>query len=90
MKNDTNDTSGSELLGKYFYSMKDEKIHWQGKITGRPEPGIYLVILFSWLDGSPNVQKLIKIEDMGDWLFYDNADDARFDHEQGIASRLSA
>ena len=78
----------SSLLDRYFHSVENEKIGWQGVIVGNPEPGWYLVQLFGWLDGSPNVQRLIKLESMREWLFYDDFEMMEFSIEYGVASRM--
>ena len=78
----------SSLLDRYFHSVENEKIGWQGVIVGNPEPGWYLVQLFGWLDGSPNVQRLIKFESMREWLFYDDFEMMEFSIEYGVASRM--
>ena len=78
----------SSLLDRYFHSVENEKIGWQGVIVGNPEPGWYLVQLFGWLDGSPNVQRLIKLESMREWLFYDDFEMMEFSIEYGGASRM--
>jgi len=75
----------SALLGRFFHSVEDGKIGWQGSIVGNPEPGWYLVQLFGWLDGSPNVQRLMRIEDMREWLFYDDTEMMQFSYDHGVA-----
>lgn len=75
----------TNLVGQYFHSLKDGKIHWQGLVIGNPEPGWYLLQLYEWLGGSPNVQQLKRIEEMSDWLFYDSAEDLQFSHDSGLA-----
>jgi hypothetical protein len=76
------------LLGRYFHSIEKERLSWQGIIVGNPEPGWYLVQLFSWLDGSPNVQLLVKFESMHDWLFYDDSEMMQFSCNHGYARKL--
>ena len=78
----------SSLLGRYFHGVENEKIGWQGVIVGNPEPGWYLVQLFSWLDGSPNVQRLIQFESMREWLFYDDFETMEFSMEHGFAKKM--
>ena len=73
------------LFGRFFHSVEDGKIGWQGSIVGNPEPGWYLVQLFGWLDGSPNVQRLMRIEDMREWLFYDDTEMMQFSYDHGVA-----
>lgn len=65
----------NSLIGKYFNSFdSDGKLRWQGVVSCRIEEGIYLVSTFSWLDGKAcEYYKIIKIEEMLDWIFYDNS-----------------
>jgi len=79
----------NKLIGNQFYSLNEGgKIHWQGKIIDEPKTGFYLVQLFSWLDGSPTIRKIIKFEDMTNWLFYPDFESAELDYICGTASRL--
>lgn len=81
-----NNSKSTPLVGQYFHSLDaNGKVHWQGVVIGNPEPGWYLLQLFEWLGGSPNVQRLAKIEDMATWLFYDSSEDLIFSWEEGVA-----
>ncbi len=75
------------LVGQYFHSLgkDDGKVEWQGVIIGNPEPGWYLVQLFEWLMGEPNVRRLVRIEDMADWLLYEDAKSMKFSWDKGLA-----
>jgi hypothetical protein len=35
--------------------------------------------------GEPNVRRLVRIEDMGNWLFYENAEAMQVSYEEGCA-----
>ena len=68
------------IKGKYFHTFKrsekaDRKeIAWQGCVMDYdPEKSLALVLLFSWLDGTPNGQYLKKVTD--DWVFYATNDE---------------
>lgn len=62
------------LVGSFFHSKTDEgKIQWQGCVVAEPSAGYYLVELFSWVMGESTEQRLIRIEDMAEWSFYDDA-----------------
>ena len=77
------------LVGKYFHSIDENgEMMWQGKIEGSPSDSLYLIQLFSWLDGCATEQKMVKLEDMIDWLFYDNHDDFVDSYNHGTASKL--
>jgi hypothetical protein len=74
------------LIGQCFHSLDEEKqIQWQGQVIGNPEPGLYLVQLFEWMWGNPSVRRLMKIEDMLDWLFYENAGAMNESYAHGLA-----
>lgn len=74
-----------ELVGKWFHSLEDGKIKWQGRIIDEPKENMYQVELFSWLFGESTGYKLIDIDDMKGWLFYDTNADMKFSREYGIA-----
>jgi len=75
------------LLGEYFHSIgKDTgKVEWQGVVIGNPEPGWYLLQLFDWVMGEPNLRRLVRIEDMEHWLFYRDTETMNFSYQQGTA-----
>jgi hypothetical protein len=75
----------TELVGQFFHSIKDGQVHWQGSIIGNPEPGWYLLQLYEWGFGQPNVQRLVKIEDMAGWLFYDTTEGMQYSYDHGVA-----
>ena len=58
------------LVGKYFHSIKDGKVDWQGKVLSELPDHKYLVQLFSWLDGAPTNQEIVGLDDMDNWRFY--------------------
>lgn len=60
------------LVGSFFHS--DVQHGWQGCVVGEPSPGVYLVELFSWIDGGSTEQRLVRLDDMSKWVFYDTAD----------------
>lgn len=84
-------TNQNPLVGKFFHQIEpnsdDDKFHigWQGVIIGNPEPGIYMAQLFDWLAGQESAIRLVKIEDMKLWMFYNNADEMNHSYEHGSA-----
>lgn len=79
------------LVGQFFHTFgQDKKIEWQGYVIGRPEPGIYLVQLFSWLDGGETSRRLVPITKMSDWLFYPDCQAMKFSMDHGEAYTLDA
>ena len=75
----------SALIGRYFHSIDAGQVNWQGKVISHPEPNWYVVQLFDWIVGEPNVQRLVKIEQMNGWLFYENSEQMQFSYEHGTA-----
>lgn len=73
------------LVGRWFHSLENGKISWQGVVLGSPEPGIYLVQTFEWFTGDPGVCHLIRIEDMTSWLFYLDNEGMKYSYEHGAA-----
>lgn len=59
------------LVGKYFHSVEEGKINWQGKILAELPGSMYQIQLFSWLDGGATSQRLVTLADMRNWLFYE-------------------
>ena len=88
MTTDTKSSSKTRnpLQGQFFHSVnQDGVVEWQGEIIGNPEPGWYLVQLFEWVCGEPNVRRFVRIDEMRTWLFYESADSMRFSYEHGVA-----
>lgn len=64
--------AASPLVGKWFHSVEGETIKWQGEILAKINDGLFLVQLFSWISGDITEQKLVRLEDMLNWYFYDS------------------
>lgn len=65
---------------------RDMKRIWrQGIIIGNPESNYYLVEYFSWIDGNPATQEIVKFCDMNDWFFYDDDERMKHSYKYGIA-----
>jgi hypothetical protein len=54
-------------------------------VIGNPLPGWYLLQLYEYLIGEPNIMKLVKIEDMAGWIFYLDCEEMKFSYEHGAA-----
>jgi hypothetical protein len=78
----TNDTG---IVGRFFHTLKEGQIFEQGEVISRPEPGWYLVTVFDWLTGDPYVCRLVRLEDMTEWFFYENSEMMRHAYKYGIA-----
>ena len=59
------------LVDKFFHTFKDGRVEWQGYIVSEPHPGFFLIQLFEWVTGEASCQKLVRIDKMMDWDFYD-------------------
>ncbi len=60
------------LVGKWFHSFHaDGCVEWQGHILKAVAPDLYLVQLYEWFVGAPSNQRLVRLEVMETWAFYD-------------------
>lgn len=75
------------LVGKFFHTFKDSKVQWQGYVISEPRDGFFLVQLFDWLMGEPSCQKLVRIEEMLSWDFYDTAEEMNDTYQRKYAER---
>jgi hypothetical protein len=60
------------LVGSYL--LATARLGWQGCVVAEPARGVYLVELFSWAFGGSLDQKLVRLEDMTEWSFFDTSD----------------
>lgn len=63
---------GEALLGCYFHTLRNGQINEQGKVIGKVAHDAYQVQLFSWITGEPTVRRVVPIQDMDDWVFYES------------------
>jgi len=70
------------LAGKFFHSFKEKQVEWQGYVISEPREGFFLVQLFEWAMGEPSCQKLVRIDDMLGWDFYDTAEEINDTYER--------
>lgn len=62
------------LIGKKFLTPDFDKA---GTVLAQVEPGIYLVCWVNWFYGGDSVdQKLIRVEEMLNWIFFNCIEDA--------------
>jgi hypothetical protein len=70
------------LLGKFFHSFDSEgNVSWQGQIREQVEPGWYLVWLFEWLTGMDYTLCLVRLDEMLEWAFYDDAEEMKYAYQ---------
>lgn len=62
------------LVGDYFLSLKEDgAIEWQGQVLAVvPDSSLYQVELLSWITGDPVERRVVSIDQMKDWRFYEN------------------
>ena len=82
----------AKLVGKSFHSFKNGIVEWQGRILGEPSAGVFLIQLYSWIDGRETDQKLIPFSEMQDWAFYasDEAMIAAYENKYAAETRAWA
>jgi len=66
-------------------------IRWQGRVVGEPQPGVYLLELFDWLEGR-GYQVTVPLQDMlhgnpdQEWRFYDTEEQMRLGYDRPPAA----
>ncbi len=87
-KTPTTNAQGSPLVGKYFHTIKNGRVQYQGQIMAKVDDTHYLVDLFSFLTGMCTNQRLYAVTDMKNWLIYGTQGDMMFSYEHGVASQM--
>jgi hypothetical protein len=79
------------LVGKFFYSVSDDKetIKCQGQIVAEAGPGLYLVQLFEWVMGGESNQEIVPVADMAYWKIFDTAEEMNAAYELYSRRRTS-
>jgi len=70
----------SVLTGKWFHSFKDGDLDWQGQILSiiNASDTAYLFIqLYSWISGTGDDKRLVKLCDITNWVFYDTHEEMK-------------
>jgi len=75
------------LVGKFFHSPTPGGGYGQGCVAFNPEPGWYLCLHYSWMDGAPTFECLYRIEEMKSWRFYLTPQMMQDAYEQGLPRR---
>ncbi|HEY7207001.1 MAG TPA: hypothetical protein VH416_02075 [Gaiellaceae bacterium] len=76
--------AADSLVGSFFHS---EPEHWQGVVVAEPFPGVYLVETFEWFAGSRYEQRLVWLDEMKGWHFYDDSEWMVNAYEHGLRHR---
>jgi len=66
------------IVGLWFHSKKDGKIHWQGRIVNQVNDDAYLVQLYEWGFGTASERRMVLLREMKDWDFYKTDLDMRY------------
>lgn len=62
----------SIIVGKWFHSFDNGYTKWQGQVIASVHNDeYYLVQLYDFIMGEPSIQKLVSLQDMLLWQFYD-------------------
>jgi len=83
-----NENETNCMIGRWFHSVVNGDINWQGRIIGMVQPGLYLVQLYECAMGEPSIQRLVNISDMTDWLFYSNSESMIYSLNYGSAAAM--
>ena len=65
-------TKQTKFEGHYFVVCADRD-DWQGQVLSEIAPGVFLVQLYSWIDGEPTDRRVVEISAMASWRFYETA-----------------
>lgn len=76
------------LVGSFFHGTADRS--WQGCVVAEVAPQVYLVELFEWIAGSSSEQKLVRLEEMLGWRFYDDAKWMNNAYDNGVRQQWEA
>lgn len=71
-------TKNGTIVGLWFLSKENEKTKWQGRVERVLDNGQYVVQLLSWVDGNPTAKKIIPLDDMNQWDFFQTSRDMRY------------
>jgi hypothetical protein len=89
MQNNKNrNVNKNSLIGKYFHSFQgDGQVKWQGRVVACITDEAYLVQLSEWLSGEESNLRLVKLEEMLGWDFYQTREDMKETYEAKYADR---
>ena len=74
------------LTGRFFHTLHDGVINWQGEVLGQVHEDVFLVQLFEWVMGEPNIQKAVRLAEMEEWVFYASQEEMNRSYEHGYAA----
>ena len=68
------------LIGLYFLTFTQPPknvLNWQGRVLSEPNSGWFLVQLYDWILGEAGDIRLVRIEEMAAWYFFESIEDWR-------------
>jgi hypothetical protein len=72
-----------KLIGLYFHGKEDDSLT-QGKVVSRIDDKVFLVEYYSFLDGQRHHLRLVTLEEMFGWRFFDNDEWMRTAYEERL------
>ena len=76
--------SENGLVGRFFHSLdSNSQVEWQGYVRAWIEPGWYVVQLFEYAGGEPNIQRVVTIQQMSGWIFYQDGEEMVHSYDYG-------
>lgn len=60
------------LVGSFFHGDGPGWDGYQGCVVAQVGPEAYLVEVFGWIGGDSSCQHLARVQEMGNWAFYDD------------------
>jgi hypothetical protein len=80
--------NSNTLTGKFFHSFAgDGSVEWQGHVIVQCDPDTYCVQLFEWMLGTPSIQKVVSLETMAGWTFYETLEQMNDTYGRKYAGR---
>jgi hypothetical protein len=82
----SNPKKSYSIIGRFFHTFEEtssgrKRLLCQGYGRARVEEGLYLVQYFEWFMGEASTMKLVRVEDMLAWQFYEDAEHMKFWYE---------
>jgi hypothetical protein len=53
-------------------SYSRDNLHWQGQVICGVGEGLFLIQLYEWLMGEPSVMRIVSMEEMRGWFFFES------------------
>jgi hypothetical protein len=63
------------IEGKFFYTVRDGELEYQGQIIGMVGPTHVLVQYYEWIFGTPSNQATVAVSDTVTWRLFEDPED---------------